>query len=99
MKITDWKDCIRNRPKWKEFVEKAETKKQKKKRPLCNWDYELAFDGQRTTFSHLLFQISVLYLFKNHNIDRKCLYIYMYVCMCIYIYIYITTPVWQSTAF
>jgi len=25
MKITIWKDCIRNRPKWKEFVEKAKT--------------------------------------------------------------------------
>jgi hypothetical protein len=25
MKITNWKDCIRNRPKWKEFVEKAVT--------------------------------------------------------------------------
>jgi len=25
MKITNWKDCIRNRPKWKEFIEKAET--------------------------------------------------------------------------
>jgi hypothetical protein len=25
MRITDWKDCIRNRPKWKEFVEKAKT--------------------------------------------------------------------------
>jgi len=25
MKITNWKDCIRNRPKWKEFVEKVET--------------------------------------------------------------------------
>jgi len=25
MKITNWKDCIRNRPKWKEFVEKAKT--------------------------------------------------------------------------
>jgi len=24
-KITNWKDCIRNRPKWKEFVEKAKT--------------------------------------------------------------------------
>jgi hypothetical protein len=24
MKI-NWKDCIRNRPKWKEFVEKAKT--------------------------------------------------------------------------
>jgi len=23
MKITNWRDCIRNRPKWKEFVEKA----------------------------------------------------------------------------
>jgi hypothetical protein len=23
--ITNWKDCIRNRPKWKEFVEKAKT--------------------------------------------------------------------------
>jgi hypothetical protein len=25
IKITNWKDCIRNRPKWKEFVEKAKT--------------------------------------------------------------------------
>jgi len=25
MKITNWKDCIRHRPKWKEFVEKAKT--------------------------------------------------------------------------
>jgi hypothetical protein len=25
MKITNWKDCIRNRPKWKEFFEKATT--------------------------------------------------------------------------
>jgi hypothetical protein len=25
MRITDWKDCIRNRPKWKEFVETAKT--------------------------------------------------------------------------
>jgi len=25
MKITNWKDCIRNRPKWKEIVEKAKT--------------------------------------------------------------------------
>ena len=25
MKITNWRDCIRNRPKWKEFVEKAKT--------------------------------------------------------------------------
>ena len=25
MRITNWKDCIRNRPKWKEFVEKAKT--------------------------------------------------------------------------
>ena len=23
MRITNWKDCIRNRPKWKEFLEKA----------------------------------------------------------------------------
>jgi hypothetical protein len=23
--INDWKDCIRNRPKWKEFVERAKT--------------------------------------------------------------------------
>jgi len=23
MKITNWRDCITNRPKWKEFVEKA----------------------------------------------------------------------------
>jgi hypothetical protein len=25
MKITNWKDCFRNRIKWKEFVEKAKT--------------------------------------------------------------------------
>jgi len=25
MKITNWRDCIRNQPKWKEFVEKAKT--------------------------------------------------------------------------
>ena len=25
MRINTWKDCIRNRPNWKEFVEKAET--------------------------------------------------------------------------
>jgi len=25
MKITHWRDCIRNRPKWKEFVEKDKT--------------------------------------------------------------------------
>jgi hypothetical protein len=25
MRITNWKDCIRKRPKWKEFVEKAKT--------------------------------------------------------------------------
>jgi hypothetical protein len=25
MKITTWKDCIRNRTKWQEFVEKAKT--------------------------------------------------------------------------
>ena len=25
MKITTWRDCIRNRPKWKELVEKAKT--------------------------------------------------------------------------
>jgi len=25
MKITNWRHCIRNRPKWKEFVEKAKT--------------------------------------------------------------------------
>jgi hypothetical protein len=23
IKIRNWKDCIRNRPKWKEFVEKT----------------------------------------------------------------------------
>jgi hypothetical protein len=23
MRITNWTDCIRNRPRWKEFVEKA----------------------------------------------------------------------------
>jgi hypothetical protein len=25
MRITDWKDWIRNRPKWKEFFERAKT--------------------------------------------------------------------------
>ena len=25
MQITNWKDCIRNRPKWEEFFEKAKT--------------------------------------------------------------------------
>jgi hypothetical protein len=25
IKITNWKDCIRNRTKWKEFIEKAKT--------------------------------------------------------------------------
>jgi hypothetical protein len=25
MRITNWKECIRNRRKWKEFVEKAKT--------------------------------------------------------------------------
>jgi hypothetical protein len=25
MKITNWEDCIRNRIKWKKFVEKAKT--------------------------------------------------------------------------
>ena len=25
MRITKWKDRIRNRPKWKEFIEKAKT--------------------------------------------------------------------------
>jgi hypothetical protein len=25
MRITNWKDCIGNRPKWKEFIEKAKT--------------------------------------------------------------------------
>ena len=25
MKITNWKDCIRNRTKWKKLVEKAKT--------------------------------------------------------------------------
>jgi len=25
MEITNWRDCIRNRPKWKEFVERAKT--------------------------------------------------------------------------
>jgi len=25
MKITNWRDSIRNRPKWKEFVEKEKT--------------------------------------------------------------------------
>jgi len=25
MKITNWRDCIRNRPKWKEFFDKAKT--------------------------------------------------------------------------
>jgi hypothetical protein len=31
MKITNWKDCIRNRIKWKKLVEKAKTTKKKKK--------------------------------------------------------------------
>jgi hypothetical protein len=31
MKITNWKDCIRNRTEWKKLVEKAKTKKKKKK--------------------------------------------------------------------
>ena len=25
MRIINWKDCIRNQPKWKEFAEKAKT--------------------------------------------------------------------------
>ena len=25
MKLTNWRNCIRNRPKWKEFVENAKT--------------------------------------------------------------------------
>jgi hypothetical protein len=25
LRITNWKDCVRNRSKWKEFVEKAKT--------------------------------------------------------------------------
>jgi hypothetical protein len=25
MKITNWRDCIKNRSKWKEFLEKAKT--------------------------------------------------------------------------
>jgi hypothetical protein len=25
MRITNWKDCIRNRTKWKEFVQKAKS--------------------------------------------------------------------------
>jgi hypothetical protein len=25
MKIANWRDCIKNRPKWKEFLEKAKT--------------------------------------------------------------------------
>jgi hypothetical protein len=25
MKITNWRDCIKNRPKWKKFLEKAKT--------------------------------------------------------------------------
>jgi hypothetical protein len=25
MRINNWKNCIKNRPKWKEFVEKANT--------------------------------------------------------------------------
>jgi hypothetical protein len=40
MKTTNWKDCIKNRPKWKEFVEKAKTsqkKKKKKKKKKRRW--------------------------------------------------------------
>jgi hypothetical protein len=46
MKITNWKDCIRNRIKWKKLVEKAKTslklyrlkkkKKKKKKKKINN---------------------------------------------------------------
>jgi hypothetical protein len=25
MKIANWRDCIKNRPKWKKFLEKAKT--------------------------------------------------------------------------
>jgi len=25
LRITNWKDCVRNRSKWKEFVKKAKT--------------------------------------------------------------------------
>jgi hypothetical protein len=25
MRINNWKDCIRNRPRWNDFVEKAKT--------------------------------------------------------------------------
>jgi hypothetical protein len=25
MKITNWRDCIKHRPKWKKFLEKAKT--------------------------------------------------------------------------
>jgi len=32
MKITNWRDCIRNRSKWKGFVEKAKTSQKKKKK-------------------------------------------------------------------
>jgi hypothetical protein len=43
MKITDWRECIRNRIKWKKLVEKAQTslkflrlkKKKKKKKKKC----------------------------------------------------------------
>ena len=45
MKITNWKNCIRNRTKWKKLVEKAKTSlklqhlKKKKKCRIVNWKY------------------------------------------------------------
>jgi hypothetical protein len=46
MRINNWRDCIRNRPKWNEVIEKAKTslklkrlkkKKKKKKKNVSKW--------------------------------------------------------------
>jgi uncharacterized protein (DUF2126 family) len=43
LRITNWKDCVRNRSKWKEFFEKAKTSpklyrlKKKKKQCAPSW--------------------------------------------------------------
>jgi hypothetical protein len=52
MKITNWKDCIRNRPKWKEFVEKTKTSpnlQRLKKKKKTTWRSNLM---QLPTFSN-----------------------------------------------
>ena len=49
MRITNWKDCIRNRPKWKEFVEKAKTSlklwrlKKKKKNKISRHKFKFRY--------------------------------------------------------